>query len=236
MPISIVCTHCQKKLKVADVAAGKKVRCPACTGVLAIPAAEEEFVEPEEFEEPEKETAVSKTPQPPKKKPAWDKDDDDASETSGSPDDKEDYGFSEHEPSKKKKKRRYEDDDDDDKDDDEDEAPRRRRKKRRRNDDYADYREPRGRRGEPHRGVLILVLGIVALFGACLCAIIGWGLGAAVVSMANNDLARMETGAMDRSGSALTTAGKACGIIAVGLGIINAILGIAFNLQNVNHK
>jgi phage FluMu protein Com len=52
MPISIVCSHCEKKLKVADTTAGKKIRCPACKGVITVPEAEEEF------ETPEKEEAI----------------------------------------------------------------------------------------------------------------------------------------------------------------------------------
>lgn len=50
MPISIVCSHCEKNLKVADAAAGKKLRCPACKGVITVPAAEEEFETPEKEE------------------------------------------------------------------------------------------------------------------------------------------------------------------------------------------
>lgn len=44
MPISIVCKHCEKNLKVAVEAAGKKIRCPACKGVITVadPTADED--------------------------------------------------------------------------------------------------------------------------------------------------------------------------------------------------
>jgi LSD1 subclass zinc finger protein len=39
MPIEIACTSCSKKLRVPDNAAGKRVKCPQCQTVLAVPAA-----------------------------------------------------------------------------------------------------------------------------------------------------------------------------------------------------
>lgn len=51
MPIEVACPHCQKNLRVGDHVAGKKIRCPACQGVVAVPA--EEIVEVAEvYEEP----------------------------------------------------------------------------------------------------------------------------------------------------------------------------------------
>jgi len=58
----------------------------------------------------------------------------------------------------------------------------------------------------PHRGVLILVLGILSLV---VCAILGpfaWIMG-------KGDLKRIDAGAMDREGRGLTQAGMICGII-----------------------
>jgi predicted Zn finger-like uncharacterized protein len=69
---------------------------------------------------------------------------------------------------------------------------------------------PRIRRAhqEPHRGVLILVLGILSIvtglgliFGPC-----AWALG-------SSDLWSMRMGRMDREGEGLTRAGYICGII-----------------------
>jgi len=39
MPISITCENCSKKLRVKDEIAGKKVKCPQCKGVIAVPGA-----------------------------------------------------------------------------------------------------------------------------------------------------------------------------------------------------
>jgi len=39
MPIEVTCSSCQKRLRVPDHAAGKKIRCPKCRGVLNVPAA-----------------------------------------------------------------------------------------------------------------------------------------------------------------------------------------------------
>lgn len=54
MPIEVVCPQCRKTLRVGDHVAGKKIRCPACQAVVAVPA--EEIVEVAEvYEEPEPE-------------------------------------------------------------------------------------------------------------------------------------------------------------------------------------
>jgi len=52
MPLEVVCPQCRKTLRVGDHVAGKKIRCPACQGIVAVPA--EEIVEVAEvYEEPE---------------------------------------------------------------------------------------------------------------------------------------------------------------------------------------
>jgi hypothetical protein len=69
---------------------------------------------------------------------------------------------------------------------------------------------------EPHRGALVLVLGILGLFIPLLGILpgIAWYL-------ASQDLPKMRAGMMDRSGEGMTTAGKICGII----GVVFAIIG-----------
>lgn len=70
---------------------------------------------------------------------------------------------------------------------------------------------------KPHRGVAVLVLGIVGLVLCFICGIIAW-------VMAKADLREMEAGQMDPSGMGMTKAGKICGMIGVIWQII--ILGI----------
>lgn len=65
----------------------------------------------------------------------------------------------------------------------------------------------------PHRGVMVLVLGILGLVLCVICGIVAWVMG-------NGDLREMDAGRMDPSGRGLTQAGKICGMIAVILNII----------------
>jgi hypothetical protein len=63
---------------------------------------------------------------------------------------------------------------------------------------------------QPHRGGVILALGIVGLMTCPVVSIIAWVLG-------NSDLALMDAGEMDPEGRATTQAGKIIGMISVGL-------------------
>ncbi len=60
----------------------------------------------------------------------------------------------------------------------------------------------------PHRGGLILALGILGLVVCFICGIIAWVMG-------KNDLKEMEAGTMDLSGRGLTQAGRICGMVSV---------------------
>ncbi len=60
----------------------------------------------------------------------------------------------------------------------------------------------------PHRGGVVLALGILGLFVCSICGIIAWIMG-------NNDLKEMAAGTMDPSGQGLTQAGRICGIVSV---------------------
>ena len=71
----------------------------------------------------------------------------------------------------------------------------------------------------PHRGVLILVLGILGIVCCFICGIIAWVMG-------SNDLKEMSAGRMDASGQGLTQAGKICGIVSVVLVILQFIFGL----------
>jgi predicted Zn finger-like uncharacterized protein len=60
---------------------------------------------------------------------------------------------------------------------------------------------------QPHRGTLILVLGILGLVAFQPLGIVAWVLG-------NNDLKEMRAGRMDPEGEGQTNAGRICGMIA----------------------
>jgi hypothetical protein len=69
----------------------------------------------------------------------------------------------------------------------------------------------------PHRGVLILVLGIVGIVCCFICGIVAWVMG-------NNDLKEMAAGRMDPDGRGLTQAGKICGIVGIVIQIVMLVL------------
>ena len=66
---------------------------------------------------------------------------------------------------------------------------------------------------QPHRGVLILVFGILAWVICVIFGIVAW-------VMANSDLRAMQEGRMDPTGEGLTKAGKIVGMINVILSIV----------------
>lgn len=65
----------------------------------------------------------------------------------------------------------------------------------------------------PHRGGVVLALGILGIVVCFICGIIAWVMG-------NNDLREMAAGTMDPDGRGLTQAGKICGMIGVILVIV----------------
>jgi heme/copper-type cytochrome/quinol oxidase subunit 4 len=75
----------------------------------------------------------------------------------------------------------------------------------------------------PHRGTMILVLGILGIVLCIICGIIAWVMG-------NADLREMEAGTMDRSGEGLTKAGKICGMISVILYVVGFALWLVLVL------
>jgi DNA-directed RNA polymerase subunit RPC12/RpoP len=53
MSLSVTCSDCDKSLKVKDELAGKKIRCPGCSSVIAIPKpASDDDEQPDEWDEP----------------------------------------------------------------------------------------------------------------------------------------------------------------------------------------
>ena len=81
---------------------------------------------------------------------------------------------------------------------------------------------------QPHRGVLILVLGILGI-AVCL------PLGIAAWVMGNSDLAAMARGEMDRSGEGMTNAGKVCGIISVVLAAVGVLVAVVVLVGVTKH-
>ena len=63
---------------------------------------------------------------------------------------------------------------------------------------------------KPHRGVLILVFGILGLVTCPFFGTAAWVMG-------NGDLEEMDAGAMDPSGRDFTKVGRICGMIATAL-------------------
>ena len=78
-------------------------------------------------------------------------------------------------------------------------------------------------RGKPHRGGLILTLGILGLVFSC-CPLAGWILGGIALSMGNTDLRLMAARKMDRAGQGMTKAGKILGIVDIIFGTLAFIL------------
>jgi len=74
---------------------------------------------------------------------------------------------------------------------------------------------------KPHRGVLILILGILS-FVLCgiFSAIPAWVMG-------SGDLKQMDAGAMDPAGRGMTQAGKILGMIVVILTILGVVVFVA---------
>ena len=78
---------------------------------------------------------------------------------------------------------------------------------------------------QPHRGTLILVLGILGLTVCGICGIVAWVMG-------NNDLRAMAAGHMDPAGRGLTQAGRICGMITTILMLVGlALFCLAGGLQ-----
>ena len=72
---------------------------------------------------------------------------------------------------------------------------------------------------KPHRGTLILVLGILSLLICQPVGIAAWLMGSA-------DLKQIAAGTMDPEGKSLTQIGQILGIIAVVLMVIGIVVGI----------
>ena len=82
---------------------------------------------------------------------------------------------------------------------------------------------------KPHRGVVVLVLGILGIVVCFICGIIAWVMG-------NGDLREMAAGTMDPSGRGMTQAGKICGMISVILAIVGICIWLLIMLGLVGAR
>ena len=183
-PVEIApCPGCQARLSVSNSDLGVDVECPYCKTVYK---------------------AVRAGATPPAPPPAPPRVSD--LETAGS---------------SRSSKRRDDDDDDDDRpkkrsrrddDDDDDDRPSSRKRSSRRDDDDDDDDRPRKkkrRRGgnyEPHRGVMILMFGVLGWVVCVIFGIVAWTMGSA-------DLRKMDEGTMDPEGRSMTRIGQILGMI-----------------------
>jgi len=78
----------------------------------------------------------------------------------------------------------------------------------------------------PHRGVLILVLGILSFVVCPLCGVASWVMG-------NSDMEQMDAGSMDPEGRGLTQAGKICGMISLALTVLSILAFIAMMVLSI---
>jgi hypothetical protein len=223
MPLAIQCPACQKKLNVPDKLLGKRVKCPSCSEAFVAAEAPTESAKPKPKPPPKE--AITDTPKKPPK-PKYEEVDDDLVET-------EPEYVDEPEEKPRRSRRRSRDDDDDD---DDDRVSTRKRRRRDEddddNDDDYDDRPRRRRRVHPHRGGLILTLGIIGLCVSC-CPLAGWILGGIAANMAKTDLAAMSSGRMDKSGYGMTMAGNICAIVAIVLAFISFIANIILRISGV---
>jgi uncharacterized membrane protein YidH (DUF202 family) len=86
---------------------------------------------------------------------------------------------------------------------------------------------PSAQQLRPHRGTVVLVLGILGLVCCVICGIIAWVMG-------NNDLRDMNAGRMDPAGRGLTQAGKICGMISVILAIVGIVIWLLMMMIGVS--
>jgi predicted Zn finger-like uncharacterized protein len=94
-----------------------------------------------------------------------------------------------------------------------------RRRRRRDNDDEFNDRPRRRREGmEPHRGTIILVLGILGLvgIGTPITGIIAWVMG-------NSDMAKIRAGTMDPEGESNTNIGRILGMVSTILFLLTVV-------------
>jgi predicted Zn finger-like uncharacterized protein len=200
------CPSCNGPLRIPDELVGQRVRCPSCQTIFhaaapAAPSASESAPDPErplwKNLQLELDNGDPIHPEPPSRKP-----DLIGAVEVGSTAPTEDASPT-PQPSLPRARRNPDEDDDDDR-------PSRRR---------SDRRGLPRRNSEPHRGALILVLGIISLaalfLNLCygLGVLVGLPLGITAWVLGSGDLRKINNHEMDEEGLGMTQAGWICGII-----------------------
>jgi hypothetical protein len=199
------CPSCSRLLRVPETLLGHDVKCPSCGNTFATSVQETAPV-PAPASAPVEETLEEADDRPSGKK-------DSSREANRSPkrfrrtEDEED----EDEEDRPRRSRKSRDEDEED-EDEEDRRPRRARRNEEEEEDEDD--RPRRRRYQPHRGELILVLGILSIFFAHMI------LGPIAWFMGSSDLAAMDAGRMDPAGRSSTQAGRTIGMVITILSLV----------------
>lgn len=205
MLTTIRCPHCQRQLGLQETDAGKMVQCPACTCAFTARPADEAMLPP--FAIPVFETTTAEPPRGGiQSMPSAPKDEPVDRRPAEPP--PEVYAVElELEATASSNAQR-------------------RRRVAQEYENEADV--------EPHRGILILVLGLLSVVLCCFPPA-GWGLGGFSMVMASHDERLMEARVMDRTGWVMTRAGHVCGIIGVFLASVFFIVHTGLTLSALRH-
>ena len=82
---------------------------------------------------------------------------------------------------------------------------------------------------KPHRGGLILALGISCLVCVCCCGCVSWLFGLLALIMGSSDLADMRSGKMDPSGKGVTQVGIVLAAAAMAMSALFLLIGFGLN-------
>ena len=200
MSVFVGCPHCGVKLNVPETLLGKKVGCANCSMVFETKRDEPAPAVPVAPPVPAA-TAAAPAPEPEPELPEA------ALDEEAGYDLREDRG---------ERGRSHWAEDDDDYDDREDRRERRRRRRRIRRDLV------------PHRGGVILALGILSIVASVLCSVfcslvgplVAAGLGLPAVLLGHADLRQITSGSMDPDGEGQTRIGMILGYIGLGLSFV----------------
>jgi hypothetical protein len=199
MAVFVACPQCGVKLNVPETLLGKKVRCAKCSTVIETKQPEPvPAAPPAALAPPPLEAANAPEPEP--ELPEAELDDG--------------AGYALREERRERRRSRWGDDDDDYDDDRDERRPRRRRRMRR---DLV-----------PHRGAMVLTLGILSIVATVLCSVVcsiigplfGVGLALPAVLLGHMDLRQISSGNMDPDGETQTRVGMILGYVGLGLAVM----------------